>query len=73
MEKINAAKHEVKNEIHELKEKLKLSRETIDSFKRTLAEAQQSPDKSKGRKEGSPSSSKFVKSFTQVKFDPAKN
>lgn len=66
VEKIEAAKAHVRKEIFELKEKLKLSRETIEKFKTMVHEAEASPEKVKHKKDGGAGSMKLPKGIPAV-------
>lgn len=75
MDKLNDAKRTVRAEIEELKNKLKLSQETLTSFRLKLSESQEasSPDKmkkdKKKNKKPKPGSKKLAKSLSAMKLD----
>ncbi|CAL8143787.1 unnamed protein product [Orchesella dallaii] len=72
MQSINHAKAAVKSEIEELRNKLKLSRLTIEDFKKKLSEAQQNPEQEKEKLEGegAPTETKIESTETEATPSP---
>lgn len=76
LERINDAKRTVRAEIEELKNKLKLSQDTLTSFRLKLSESQEAsaPDKMKKDKKKNkkkPGSKKLANSLSAMKLDGA--